>query len=43
MEFREIVAPSIKELFVQQLEGMIYRASCGPATSFPRSGSWPTP
>ena len=30
MEFREIVAPSLKELFVQQLEGMILSGELRP-------------
>lgn len=41
MVFREIVAPTVKELFVQQLEGMILGEG-GPATACPRSGSWRT-
>ena len=35
MEFREIVAPSIKELFVQQLEGMILSGQLRPGEKLP--------
>ena len=35
MEFREIVAPSIKELFVQQLEGMILSGQLRPGDKLP--------
>lgn len=35
MEFREIVAPSIKELFVQQLEGMILSGHLRPGDKLP--------
>ena len=35
MEFREIVAPSIKELFVQQLEGMILSGQLQPGEKLP--------
>ena len=42
MVFREIVAPTVKELFVQQLEGMILSGELRPATVCPRSGSWRT-
>ena len=39
MPFQEIVAPSIRELFVQQLTGLILSAR---ATACPPNGSWPT-
>ena len=35
MEFREIVAPSIKELFVQQFEGMILSGQLQPGEKLP--------
>ena len=35
MEFREIVAPSLKELFVQQLEGMILSGQLRPGDKLP--------
>lgn len=35
MEFREIVAPSIRELFVQQLEGMILSGQLRPGDKLP--------
>ena len=35
MEFREIVAPSIKKLFVQQLEGMILSGQLRPGDKLP--------
>lgn len=42
MPFQEIVAPSIRELFVQQLTGLILSGELRPATACPPSGSWPT-
>lgn len=45
MVFREIVAPTVKELFVQQLEGMILSGELRPGDRLPacpRSGSWRT-
>ncbi len=41
MAFREIVAPTVKELFIQQLEGLILSGELRPATACPPSGSWP--
>ena len=37
MAFREIVAPTVKELFIQQLEGMILSAR---GIGCPLSVSW---
>lgn len=33
MAFREIVAPTVKELFIQQLEGMILSGRAAPGGS----------
>ena len=35
MAFREIVAPTVKELFVQQLEGMILSGELRPGDRLP--------
>ena len=35
MVFREIVAPTVKELFVQQLEGMILSGELRPGDRLP--------
>lgn len=40
MVFREIVAPTVKELFIQQLEGMILSGELRPGTGCPPSVSW---
>ena len=35
MAFREIVAPTVKELFIQQLEGMILSGELRPGDRLP--------
>lgn len=40
MAFREIVAPTVKELFIQQLEGMILSGECARGIGCPPSVSW---
>lgn len=41
MAFREIVAPTVKELFIQQLEGMILSGELAPGgVGCPLSVSW---
>lgn len=42
MEFAKLSAPSLKDLFVQQLQGMILSTSCPWVHSFRLSGNWPS-
>lgn len=41
MPFEKLNSPSLKQLFVRQLQGMILPVNCPWAASFPRNGSWP--
>ena len=42
MEFAKLSAPSLKDLFVQQLQGMILSDRLPMGTSFRLSGNWPS-
>lgn len=42
MQFERIASPSLKDLFVQQLERMILSGSCRRATASPPSAIWPS-
>lgn len=41
MEFEKISSPSLRELFVQQLEQMILSGKLPVGEKLPRNGSWP--
>ena len=42
MEFAKLSAPSLKDLFVQQLQGMILSDELPMGHSFRLSGNWPS-
>lgn len=41
MEFEKLSAPSLKDLFVKQIQGMILSGELAQGTALPPSGNWP--